>query len=139
MQNYGEMRLCRNDISRCRSTSLYEFKESIPASKSRVKNFLHSNIGTCQKIMGRFSPSGIFRTTGMTAGTKGQKTVLTPRFLYFLNILAPEFSLKFQHTLYLKCEYYRNQKRQHYEIDGILKREKRRMCSMFKVFSKYIC
>ena len=25
--------------------------------------------------------------------------------------LAPEFSLKFLHTLYLKCEYYRNQKR----------------------------
>ena len=35
--------------------------------------------------------------------------------------LAPEFSLKFQHTLYLKCENYRNQKRQHYEINGILK------------------
>ena len=27
------------------------------------------------------------------------------------NPLAPEFSLKFYHTLYLKCEYYRNQKR----------------------------
>ena len=28
-----------------------------------------------------------------------------------LNPLAPEFSLKFKHTLYLQCEYYRNQKR----------------------------
>ena len=28
-----------------------------------------------------------------------------------INPLAPEFSFKFYHTLYLKCEYYRNQKR----------------------------
>ena len=28
-----------------------------------------------------------------------------------LNHLAPEFSLKFKHTLYLKFEYYRNQRR----------------------------
>ena len=55
------------------------------------------------------------------------------------NPLAPEFSFKFQHILYLKCEYYRKQKRQHYEINGILKRKKRKMCSMFKIFSKYIC
>ena len=41
-----------------------------------------------------------------------------------INPLAPEFSLNFQHILYLKCEYYRNQKRQHYEINGILKRKK---------------
>ena len=27
------------------------------------------------------------------------------------NPLAPEFSLKFEHILYLKCEYYRNKKR----------------------------
>ena len=40
------------------------------------------------------------------------------------NPLAPEFSLKFQHILYIKCEYYRNQKRQHYEINGIFKRKK---------------
>ena len=46
---------------------------------------------------------------------------------------------KFQHTLYVKCELYRNQKRQHYEINGILERNKRRVCSMFKKFSTYIC
>ena len=33
------------------------------------------------------------------------------------------FTFKFQHTLYVKCEYYSNQKRQHYEINGILKRK----------------
>jgi len=27
----------------------------------------------------------------------------------------------------------------HYEINGILKRKKRRVCSMFKIFSTYIC
>jgi hypothetical protein len=27
----------------------------------------------------------------------------------------------------------------HYEINGILKRKKRRVCSMFKIFSAYIC
>ena len=32
------------------------------------------------------------------------------------NPLAPEFSFK--------CEYYKNQKRQHYEINGILKRKR---------------
>ena len=50
------------------------------------------------------------------------------------NPLAPEFSLKIQHTLYLKCEYYRNRKRQRYEINGILKRKKkRRMWSLFNL------
>ena len=29
----------------------------------------------------------------------------------FINPLGPEFSFKFEHTLYIKCEYYRNQKR----------------------------
>ena len=33
------------------------------------------------------------------------------QFTPYLNPLPPDFSLKFQHILYLKCEYYRNQKR----------------------------
>ena len=30
---------------------------------------------------------------------------------WIFNPLAPEFSITFYHTLYLKCEYYRSQKR----------------------------
>ena len=46
-----------------------------------------------------------------------------------INLLASEFSLKFQHTLYLKCEYHRNQNRWHYEINGILKRKRKGECA----------
>ena len=42
---------------------------------------------------------------------------------YSFNLLATEFFFKFQHTPYLKCEQYRNQTRQHYEMNGILKRK----------------
>ena len=31
--------------------------------------------------------------------------------MMIINPLALEFSLKFEHILYIKCEYYRNQKR----------------------------
>ena len=52
------------------------------------------------------------------------KPVETQTIWQAINPLALEFSFKFWHILYLKREYYRNQKRWHYEINGILKKKK---------------
>ena len=42
---------------------------------------------------------------------KPEGKIILGRAMRWFNPLVPEFSLKFYHTLYLKCEYYRNQKR----------------------------
>jgi hypothetical protein len=56
-----------------------------------------------------------------------------------VNLLAPEFGIKILAHPVCKMRIIQEPKKVHYEINGILKRKKQRVCSMLKKLSMYIC
>ena len=85
----------------------------------RLSSLLHNSESVLYNTKSDCLHSAIYNSTHycpVLIQNRGPNMVFNPQ--------APEFSFKFQHTLYIKCEQNRKQKRQHYEINGILKRKK---------------